>query len=182
MKKLGHEQIIIVNQAASMAEEIVSNYYKMSLTEWKRLRYDFKTLADLESSEMVEGPLAQIIRYEGKPREASLVSSNYDFYKICFQDNAILNLISEHPDIDLFSLILYITTHELVHIVRFSKFLQNFQASAEEKQIEEKRVHDKTHEILKDIKLCGLSDVLLISDSWLTPIDNLRDSSEKYAL
>ena len=43
----------------------------------------------------------------------------------------------------LFSLVVYIATHELIHIVRFSKFLQNFHASPDEKQAEEKRVHEK---------------------------------------
>ena len=42
MNAFSPEQIFIVNQAAAMAEELVSNHYKMSLTEWKRPRYDFK--------------------------------------------------------------------------------------------------------------------------------------------
>jgi hypothetical protein len=81
----------------------------------------------------------------------------------------------------LFSLVLYITTHELIHIVRFSKFLQNFHASPDEKQSEEKRVHDKTHEILSDIKLCGMPEVFEFSKSWRIPLDNLTDSFEKYS-
>lgn len=170
------EQILIVNQAAAMAEELVSNHYKMSLSEWKRPRYDIKTLADLDPEEIADGPLAQIIRYEGKPKHAFLISSTYDFYKICFQDHAIVKLLAQNPSIMLFSLVLYIATHELIHIVRFSKFLQNFHASPEERQAEEKRVHDKTHEILSDIKQCGISEVLEFSKSWQMPLDSLADS------
>ncbi len=181
MNAFSPEQIIIVNQAAAMAEELVSNHYKMSLTEWKRPRYDFKTLADLDPDEIVDGPLAQIIRYEGKPRHAFLNSSTYDFYKICFQDHAIVKLLAQNPSIMLFSLVLYIATHELIHIVRFSKFLQNFHASPDEKQTEEKRVHEKTHEILSDIKLSGISEVFEFSKSWQIPLDSLTDSSEKYS-
>ena len=176
------EQIAIVNNAASMAEELVFNDYKMSLGEWKRARYDFKTLADLGPDEIVHGPLAQIIRYEGKPRHTSLNSFSFDFYKICFQDHAILKLIAQYPHIMLFSLNLYIATHELIHIVRFSKFLQNFHASFEERLAEEKRVHDKTHEILSGVRLIGVSDVLAFSKSWRLPLDSLADSSEKKSL
>jgi hypothetical protein len=79
----------------------------------------------------------------------------------------------------LFSLVLYIATHELIHIVRFSKFLQNFHATPDEKQIEEKRVHDKTHDILCDIKLPGISQVIELSKSWQIPLDSLTDSVEK---
>jgi hypothetical protein len=181
MNAFSPEQIKIVNQAAAMAEELVSNHYKMSLTEWKRPRYDFKTLADLDPDEIIDGPLAQIIRYEGKPRRAFLNSSTYDFYKICFQDHAIVKLLAQNPSIMLFSLVLYIATHELIHIVRFSKFLQNFHASPDEKQTEEKRVHEKTHEILSDIKLSGISEVFEFSRSWQIPLDSLTDSSEKYS-
>ena len=179
MKAFSPEQIVIVNQAAAMAEELVINHYKMSETEWKRPRYDFKTLSDLEPHEIADGPLAQIIRYEGKPKHAFLNSSTYDFYKICIQDHAILKLLAQHPFIMLFSLVLYIATHELIHIVRFSKFLQNFHATPDEKQIEEKRVHDKTHEILCDIKLPGISQVIELSKSWQIPLDSLTDSVEK---
>ena len=181
MKKFNPEQILIVNQAAAMAEELVSNHYKMSLAEWKRPRYDFKTLVDLDPEEIVDGPLAQIIRYEGKPKNAFLNSATYDFYKICFQDHAIVKLLAQNPCLMLFSLVLYIATHELIHIVRFSKFLQSFHATPDEKQAEERRVHEKTHEILSDIKLPGISQVLELSKSWRIPFDSLTDSLEKYS-
>jgi hypothetical protein len=181
MKIFSPEQIVIVNQAVAMAEELVISHYKMSLTEWKRPRYDFKTLADLDSDEIVDGPLAQVIRYEGKPKHALLNSSTYDFYKICFQDHAVLKLLAQNPSFMLYSLVLYIATHELIHIVRFSKFLQNFQATLDEKQAEEKRVHEKTYEILRDINLPGISQVVEFSKSWQAPLDSLTNSFEKFS-
>ncbi len=170
------KQIDVVNNAASMAEELVFNDYKMSPGEWKRACYDFKTLADLHPDEIVHGPLAQLIRYEGKPRHTSLNSFSFDFYKICFQDHAILKLIAQYPNIMLFPLTLYIAAHELIHIVRFSKFLQNFHASPEKRLAEEKRVHDKTHDILGNIRQNGMSDVLIFSNGWRLPLDRLTDS------
>ena len=72
-------QIETVNNAVSMAEELVSNYYKMSASQWLRQRYDIKTLKDLEPAEIVHGPFAQIIRYRGQPKDCSLGSPRLDF-------------------------------------------------------------------------------------------------------
>ena len=171
------KQIAIVNNSTAMAEDLVSSYYKMSANQWLRPVYDVKTLANLSSDEIVQGPFAQIIRYEGKRRDASLGSSTYDFYKICLQDHAILSVLKNSVDMKLFPFILYIVTHELIHIVRFSKFLQNFVASPEEKIVEEKRVHENTHQILRDLQVYGLPVVLKFYHEWRKPFDGLRDGS-----
>ena len=159
-------QLNIVNQAVSMAEELVSNYYKMSLNEWLRPKYDIKTISDLASNEIVEGPFAQLFRYQGKRKGSSLGSGSYDFYKICVQDHTILATLKKQPELSLVAFCLYIITHELIHIVRFSKFLQNFEASAEEKLAEEKRVHTLTHEILAEVPMPELTPVLAYYHQW----------------
>jgi len=48
------------------------------------------------------------------------------------------------------SLLVYVFTHELVHIVRFCSFLKRFETSGSERDKEENIVHAKTFEILKD--------------------------------
>jgi hypothetical protein len=165
------QQIKIVNTAAEMAEELVSDRYKLSSSQWLRRRYDIKTLADLSPDEIVNGPFAQIIRYKAHPKDSILGSSAYDFYKICLQDNSILEVITAFNAIKLCPFALYIITHELIHIVRFSEFLQNFNASNDEKLAEETRVHNSTHEILKSVKIPGLPSVLKFYDKWLVPVD-----------
>ncbi len=160
------EQLSAVTHAVGIAEELVSNHFKMSASQWLRPKYDVKTLAELAPPEIVDGPFAQIIRYEGQPKSASLSSSTYDFYKICLQDHAILAALRQNPDLQLLPFALYIITHELIHIVRFSKFLQGFDASAEERLAEEQRVHARTHDILIGLKLPGLSDVLHFYRDW----------------
>jgi hypothetical protein len=152
-------QIRIINESVSMAEEIVSNAYKMSASQWRSLKYDVKTLADLSPDEIISGPYAQVIQYAAKPKDAALGSAAYNFYKICLQDHSILSLSDQSPEIKLFPLGVYIVTHELIHIVRFCKFLQHFDASPEEKLTEEKRVFDKTYQILSSVRLEGLEAV-----------------------
>jgi hypothetical protein len=63
-------ELTIVNNAVAMAEELVSNHYKMSASQWLRRRFDVETLSSLTEDEIVDGPFAQIIRYEGKLKVA----------------------------------------------------------------------------------------------------------------
>lgn len=179
MKKMGvhptfkKDELTIVNNAVAMAEELVGNHYKMSANQWLHPKYDVTTLADLTDDEIVDGPFAQIIRYEGKLKGGVLGSSAYDFYKICIQDHAILDTLKAHPKIALSPFSLYVVTHELVHIVRFSRFLQNFNASDMEKLLEERRVHGITHHILDPVKAHGLDTVLEFYSRWRPPFDEL---------
>lgn len=171
------DQLTIVNNAVAMAEELVSNHYKMSASQWLRPKYDVKTSADLAENEVVTGPFAQIIRYEGKVKGGILGSSAYDFYKICIQDHAILESLKANPEMTLAPFALYIVAHELVHIVRFSRFLQNFNASDVEKLIEERRVHSITHDILDPVNTRGMNTVLDFYSTWRDPIDGLKTIS-----
>jgi len=167
--------IDIVDRAVALSEELVSNAYKMSTSQWLRRKYDVKTLAELTPDEVVDGPFAQLIRYEGQRKDRSLGSATYDFYKICLQDHSILSALRQRPGIELMPFTLYIVIHELIHIVRFGMFLQNFDASSGEMMIEEKRVHRKTHKILHDVHVSGLMAVLKFFDQWREPFDELHD-------
>lgn len=165
------KQLQAVNRAVLLAEELVSNHYKMSNSQWLGPRYDVKTLVELEQREIMDGPFAQIIRYSGRRKNTTLESSSYDFYKICLQDHTVLDTLKAHDELPLFSFSLYIITHELIHIVRFGKFLQGFEASARERQVEEARVHERTHLILRPLRLDGLPEVLGFFENWRVACD-----------
>ena len=170
----GPDQLETVNNAVAMAEELVSNNYKMSASQWLGPRYDVKTLAGLKPEEVIDGPFAQIIRYKGQRKNTSLGSATYDFYKICLQDHTIQSTLEQTREIQLFPFSLYIIAHELIHIVRFSKFLQRFEASAEERMAEERRVHQRTHEILQPVQIHGLINVLDFYNDWRLAFEDLR--------
>jgi hypothetical protein len=116
-----------------------------------------------------------VIRYEGRKQNADLNSEAFDFYKICLQDLAILEALDRSPSLRLFPFTLYIITHELIHIVRFTKFLQSFVATENERHAEEVRVHDKTHEILKPVRIPGMAAVFDFYARWRDEFDSLRD-------
>jgi len=172
------KDLLLIAETVQMAEELVSDHFKMSASEWLRPRYDVKTLTDLSPEEIVDGPFAQIIRYLGKPHDRNLGSAAYDFYKICLQDHAILKALHESSELGPMPFLLYIITHELIHIVRFSKFIQRFDASETEKQSEEIRVHGITHEILKPLSVEGLDAVFQFYRQWHSPLEALPSSND----
>ncbi|HPA15218.1 MAG TPA: hypothetical protein PKV75_08100 [Desulfobacterales bacterium] len=174
LKRFSTTQIRVLNNSVAMAEELTSNFYKMSASQWLRPKYDIRTLDQLRAEEIVHGPFAQIIRYKGQRKNTSLGSLTYDFYKICLQDHSILAALKQSSELKFFPFTLYIVTHELIHIVRFSKFLQNFEASPEEKIEEEIRVHKETHEILRGVRVQGLSDIFSFYNKWNIPFDGIR--------
>ena len=167
------QELETVNDAVARAEEVVSEAFKMSSSQWLRYRYDVRTRAQLTAEEVVQGPFAQVIRYQGQRLGTSLGSGSYDFYKICLQDHAILAALGRHPDLRLFPFVLYIGVHELIHVVRFGYFLQRFVATAEEMMAEETRVHRLTREIVHPLPESGIGAVLDFFAHWHSPIDGL---------
>ena len=91
-------ELSLVNEAVTIAEELTSDAFKMSFAEWRKRRYDVRTVADLSPEEVVDGPFAQIVRYVGRRVDTSLESSKFDFYKICLQDHSILAALKGFPD------------------------------------------------------------------------------------
>ena len=99
-------------------------------------------------------------KYEGCPQNSSLQSAGFDFYRVCLQDHNILRTLKARPQISLFPLLLYVITHELVHVVRFSQFLALFEACGKEQAEEEARVHQLTQEILAPLNFLELTPVM----------------------
>jgi hypothetical protein len=175
IRRFNSEQLAIINRAVEAAEDLVSNHYKMSASQWLHRRYDIKTAAELSPNEIVYGPYAQIIRYEGSRKDRKLGSTTYDLYKICLQDHAILDTLGSLQTLQLFPFVLYIVVHELIHIVRFSNFIQFFDATTEERMAEEKRVHAITHQMLENVSVSGMDAVLAFYSEWRIPYDGVKD-------
>jgi len=169
------DDIRIVNNSVAMAEELVSNHYKLSATQLLRLNYDVKTLVDLSENEIVNDHFAQIIRYTEKTKNDLRDASVKDFYKICLQDHSIIHAMEKFTDLDLYAFSIYIVCHELIHVIRFKRFLQHFEAPSNEKMNEEVRVHVKTHEILSNINIKKLGPVLEFYKNWRLAPEGLKN-------
>ncbi len=166
-KYFSREELLKVEEAVKISEELVNNYFKMSSGQWLRNRYDIKTAKDLEGHEQVDGPFAQVIKYEAREKEASLSSSSYTLYKVCLQDNAILSTVQKE-DLLLEPFLLYVLSHELIHIIRFSKHNQRYENKNEADVTldEERQVHLLTYEILKSFSIPGSMKVFEFYKDW----------------
>ena len=151
----------LLKEATVIAEEVTSDFFKLS--HWRRARYDILTLEALRDEEISSHALALVAKYDGCHKDRLLRSATFDFYRVCLQDHNILKTL-QHVDYLMFPLLLYIVTHELVHIVRFSQFLALFEASEEHKQEEERRVHRLTQTILAPLKVRDLPPVMRYYD------------------
>lgn len=160
MGKFNPAQIQVVSQAVEIAEDVTANYFKISTAQWKHVRYDIRTLAELSTEEITESAFAQITRYSRKPGQTVPGGRPYDFFKICLQDHNIMAAVERDEPLELFPLAIYVVTHELVHVVRFCKFLQRFDVDHLERQEEESRVHTITQQALGALRLSRLDYVL----------------------
>jgi hypothetical protein len=183
-RQFNGQEILMVAEAANASEELVNNYYKLSSSQWLKNRYDIQTAKDLDHHELLDGPFAQVVKYEGRQNNISLGSSSFSFYKVCIQDKAVLSTVAEKM-LRLEPFLLYILTHELVHVVRFSKFKQRYENKNEIDVTleEEHKVHVLTHLILKQVSISGLKQVFEFYKDWLQnshdgdPLKNLEKLS-----
>ena len=150
----------LLKEAAVIAEEVTSDFFKLSPAHWRRARYDILTLEGLNREEISPHAHALVAKYKGCPANSSVQSAWFDFYRVCLQDHNILKTLEASPNLSFFPLLLYIVTHELVHIIRFSQFLALFEASETEKAAEEMRVHRLTQKILAPLKVRDLPPVI----------------------
>lgn len=156
----GPQEIEVLEQVIEIAEDLVSNAYKISTSDWKRYRYDIRSLADLTPEEITDAAFAQIRRYLRCPDQRLRGGNPGDYFKICLQDHMIRKATERDPHIRLQALALYIVVHELIHVIRFARFIQRFDASPSEQEIEETRVHDLTFNILRNCRVPGILEVL----------------------
>ncbi len=154
-------QVFMIGELMDMAQDLVTDYFGISSDEWRNYRYEVKTLAHLSQAEITDEALAQICMYECLKERSVTPPFSFDLYRICLQDNRILNAVKMSLNkIQLRPLLLYIFTHELSHIVRFSKYFKDFFASPEEKEAEEAIVHSITYEMLRSVGDQSLDRVL----------------------
>ncbi len=141
-----------IKKAFFRAEKLGERYFNLLPKDWERHRYDVKTLAFLKAHEVKHGTFAHLCKYaEGESTTEDNSKGNY-FYRICLQDNYILEAVDRGgPFIKLSPLMLYIATHELVHIVRFDTNESAFDMPLNERISEEEKVHAITRRILDPV-------------------------------
>ncbi len=155
----GARQLKLLGRMLQLAREVTGDHYQLSQEQESKLPLEVRTLADLQQFEIHAGEvLAYIARYGyrdpmfGRPR---------DLYQVNLQDhNIIESLRRESSGISFSPLVLYVLTHELLHVIRFVKYLTPFHQSEVDRIREEQRVHALTHQLLARIPVSGMDRVL----------------------
>jgi hypothetical protein len=133
----------------SSAEELTGNYFKLSSSDWKRFKYDVTTLNGLNPNEISNKAFATLSKYACRNESFDFGQRTFSFYKVCLQDHNILNALKRDPSITFEGLVLYIAAHELIHIIRFSRFVTLFESDDADRNREERIVHATTSDILR---------------------------------
>lgn len=168
-------QIPVAAMAFNDAERLVSNHFRMNGDDLRKNKYDVKTLAFLEEHEVKDGAFAHLCKYSyEKPSNLQPGGQEgFDFYRVCLQDNIILDAVDRaNSFIKLSPLMLYIAVHELIHVFRFGIGAIDFNAPQEEKEQEEKIVHNLTRSALQPVKQNDL-EIILDCFSSEFPISDL---------
>jgi len=164
LRAFGQWELGLLDRAMSLSEEAVSDYFRLSEGCWGRHPFELRTAAQLLPNEISHECLAQVLRLR-RPAIEGLLRPR-DFYRICLQDHNLLGLIEREGQRELLGpLLVYVLTHELVHVVRFGKYLRLFDASADERRREEDTVHRLAAAILAGVSLPRLETVLNFYES-----------------
>ncbi len=147
-----------LDEAVAVSEEVTSDHFSLSSGHWIRNPYEICTLKDAGTVDIPEGVLAHLMRF-GRPFIKKKFGKDIPyFYRIYLHDQRILDHTNGGRRKRLYPLLIYIVTHELVHIARFSLFNCFFRSGR--KGEEERIVHRQTRLILSDLKIPGLPSVL----------------------
>lgn len=171
-------QISLVNGIFSHAEKMAVTYFHLGREKIKECKYEVKTLAHLEDQEINDRAFAYLCKYycqenEEKNSFQSSASSVEPFFRICLQDNRILDAVERARSfVRLAPLMLYIATHELVHVIRFNSGEIDFDVPLQERIKEEEKVNYITRNILRSL---GSPDMGLVADCFSNKylIDNI---------
>jgi hypothetical protein len=148
-----------VAKLLQVARDLTGDHFRLGHDEARRVPAEIRTLADLENYEIQSGEvLAYIARYGySDPRSGR----QRDLYQINLQDHNILDSLERSgAEVDFSPLMLYVLTHELIHVIRFVKFLAPFHQADDSRLVEEQRVHALTQKLLARVPVAGMPKVL----------------------
>jgi hypothetical protein len=140
----------VIQRAAFLAEGLTQRYFGLTDDLWRRNPYGIFTLKEVNYSLCNPDAFANVVRFRSR-RDVSGSRPHKDRYGIVLHDPNILLALLRSGCPDLWTLGLFVLTHELTHIVRFSEHDVDFFASSEDREAEELAVHEMTSEILSGV-------------------------------
>jgi len=158
MRYFDTNHLKVLDEAVYISEDVFSDHFCLSSDYWVRNPYEIRTLREVSSCEYPGKAFAQLVRYGRSMAEKQSGRDIWKFYRICLHDQNILDQTSGGEKKRLFPFLLYVITHEFIHIIRFSRYCCRPEFDDHPK--EERKVHLITHDILAPLKIKGLDAVL----------------------
>jgi len=139
------EQLSLLHQCLRRGEALVARAFRIPALPSHQYPYELVTLADLSTVERAAHAFAHLVVYE-RQRPAG----PEPLYRICVQDDVLLRRLGDGGPGWPAALLIYVLTHELVHVVRFQRAEGALDAEGESREREEDRVHQLTLALLAE--------------------------------
>ena len=160
-------QLRAVRAVERRAADLVTRFYRLAPREWDTMPYEVRTLRHLAPGEVVDSALAHVLCYGVRRTIDDRVVAERDLFRICLQDHRILRHIAEDA-VELPALVLFVLTHELVHVVRFGQRMQAIDLPGDLRVREEASV-DKTARLI--LRSSGVPGVGAVLERFAAPVD-----------
>jgi hypothetical protein len=136
----------LIYSAVEEAAEYLRRYYCFSSREWFNHCYDVRTAHEVQLESLSRRALAEVKKYISFRHDASHYPK--DRYHICLFDNNILGALRKQSGLEFYPFMVYILTHELVHVARFCQDLHPFECDEKGIEQEEEKVNSLTRKVL----------------------------------
>lgn len=148
----------MVFRALDEAEDRTAGYYCIPPFRWEQLRFDLLTQGDHGWEPLPDPTFARVRRLERiDPKRP------FDFFRIELNDRSILAAARRENMLrNLYPFLVYILTHEMVHMVRISSILDNH---GEQLSLNDEGEEERVQRIARRI-LAGSSDFLPVLERF----------------
>jgi len=157
----------IIYSALEESAAYLSDFYCFAPREWFNHCYDLKTELEVKLNRCNSSAFAEVVQYTPSLKDSSPFPK--ERYHICLFDRKILKTLWRYPDLEFYPFMIYILTHELIHIARFCQDFHPFECDEESLQREEQRVNRLTQQVLDAKKSKNLSMASSFCSSIATP-------------
>ena len=156
----------IIYSALAEAADYLCAFYCFAPREWFNYCYDIKTGLDPNIDFVNKNTFAEVRQYTPILKNSSMFPK--ERYQICLFDRNILGALWKHPELEFYPFMVYILTHELIHIARFCQNFHPFECDGESLQKEEQRVNRLTQQVL-NVKKSNLFNRINFLYKKITP-------------
>lgn len=149
----------LIRLALNESEQYLDRFYRFSPREWFNFCYSIETGFTIKDNVPHSSIFAEVKKLDPIIKKCS-DEFQRDQYIVCLFDKNIINVLKRRSSLELYPLMVYILTHELVHIARFSQKLYPFECfDFKSHKKEEEKVHNITFQMLKSFKMKTLEDI-----------------------